>query len=222
MHLIQLLNSLDELLYAVMSWLVFWPVTLWRTLRHPLRTASYAAHQLAETEGRRYNDSISPPLFLLVTILISHAIEMAVIGTSPLIADTHGLAALVSDDTSLVLLRLIVFSVFPVVMASWLLHRQKAKLTHDALRPHFYGQCYLTAPFALLLGMGTTLTQCHWSWAGEAGLALIAAAILWYTVHQAYWFAQHLKTGFFRGLLNALAGTLASLMLLLLALPLFA
>jgi len=30
-----LLKSLDELLYEVMSWLVFYPVTLWRPLARP-------------------------------------------------------------------------------------------------------------------------------------------------------------------------------------------
>lgn len=45
MDFMKWLNSLDELLYEVMSWLVFFPLTLWRALRGrwrrwTMRTAS--------------------------------------------------------------------------------------------------------------------------------------------------------------------------------------
>jgi hypothetical protein len=46
MNFVQWLNSLDELLYEVRSWLVFYPITLWRVLRHPLATMHCAEDQL--------------------------------------------------------------------------------------------------------------------------------------------------------------------------------
>ena len=36
MNFFQFLKSLDKLLYEVASWLVFYPVTMWRSARHPL------------------------------------------------------------------------------------------------------------------------------------------------------------------------------------------
>jgi len=35
MDFMRLLQSLEELLYELVSWLVFYPVTLWRTLTRP-------------------------------------------------------------------------------------------------------------------------------------------------------------------------------------------
>lgn len=40
MNFVQWLNSLDELLYELVGWLVFFPVTLWRILLHPLAVLS--------------------------------------------------------------------------------------------------------------------------------------------------------------------------------------
>ena len=42
MNFFNLLQSLDELLYEVMSWLVFYPITLWRTLVRPLKMMDYS------------------------------------------------------------------------------------------------------------------------------------------------------------------------------------
>lgn len=55
------LNSLDELLYEVMSWLVFYPLTLWRTLLQPIGMMKYADRQLDLPEAEQYTDALSPP-----------------------------------------------------------------------------------------------------------------------------------------------------------------
>ena len=72
MHFMQLLKSLDELLYEVMSWLVFFPLTLWRTLTQPITMMEYADSELHDPEEQQYEDALSPPLFLLLAILIQH------------------------------------------------------------------------------------------------------------------------------------------------------
>ncbi|MGY4397230.1 hypothetical protein ACVWZA_002424 [Sphingomonas sp. UYAg733] len=46
MNFVQWLSSLDDLLYELMSWIIFFPVTLWRIVRHPLKTMQYAEAQL--------------------------------------------------------------------------------------------------------------------------------------------------------------------------------
>src|SRR6187401_3303285 len=102
MQFMQLLRSLDELLYEVMGWLVFFPLTLWRTLLHPLQMMEYAGRELGDAEDRQYDDTLSPPLFLLLALLVSHGLELAFIGgVNPIIADRQGLAGVVNDDMSL-------------------------------------------------------------------------------------------------------------------------
>jgi sorbitol-specific phosphotransferase system component IIC len=223
MHLMSLLKSLDDLLYEVMSWLVFYPLTLWRVLRRPLVMMDYSDRELHQSAGEQYTDTLTPPLFLLVSLLLSHAIELAFVGDNVLVRSNHGLAALVDDDTSLVILRLVTFSVFPLMFAVRLVRAQHKRLTRDSLRPAFYAQCYAAAPFALLIGIGTLLTTVHRvAWAVPLGLAIIAATLLIYFVVQARWFAEHLKRSIIAGLGQAAIAMGVSLVMILLVAPLFA
>lgn len=52
MDFLKLIQSLDELLYEIMSWLVFYPVTLWRTLTKPLTMMTYSETELGDAAAR--------------------------------------------------------------------------------------------------------------------------------------------------------------------------
>ena len=143
MDVMKLIQSLDDALYSVMSWLVFYPLTFWRTLVRPLEMMAYADREASDRGEDQYDDAIRPPLFLFITLLISHGFELLVMGQNPLIADRHGLAALVDSDFALLGLRLLLFSLFTLTMAVTLLRRQGAQLTHTSLRRPFYGQCFV-------------------------------------------------------------------------------
>ncbi|MET0310205.1 MAG: hypothetical protein ABW023_15985 [Sphingomonas sp.] len=222
MQFMQFLKSLDDLLYEMITWLVFFPVTFWRTLRHPLRMMAYADAELAQSEDTQYSDTVSPPLFLLLTLLLSHAAELAVVGQSSIVADKQGLAGLISDDASLLLMRLLVFSTFPLIMALRLVRKKGETLTRDTLRLPFYAQCYPTGPFALVLGLGALATQLHWDWARIAGLAAMVVALLWYGRLQVYWFAQQLGVSMLRGFWVATVGMVQCLVVIALVAPLIA
>ncbi|MDK2767641.1 MAG: hypothetical protein KYX69_07970 [Sphingomonas sp.] len=223
MHFMSLLKSLDDLLYEVMSWLVFYPLTLWRVLRRPLVMMDYSDRELNQNAAEQYTDTLTPPLFLLVSLLLSHAIELAFVGDNILVRSNHGLAALVKDDTSLVILRLVVFSVFPLMFAVRLVRAQRKRLTRESLRPAFYAQCYAAAPFALLIGIGTLLTTVHRvDWAMPLGLGITAATLFIYLMVQARWFAEHLQRSLIAGLGQAAIAMSASMLMILLVAPLFA
>ncbi|MEN3747726.1 hypothetical protein TPR58_11155 [Sphingomonas sp. HF-S3] len=220
MNFMQFLKSLDDLLYEVMSWVVFYPITFWGTLSRPWAMMDYADAQLELPEADQYGETLSPPLFLLLTLLLSHGIELTLVGESSLIASKHGLAALISDDTSLLMMRLLVFSIFPLIMAVRLVRRQHQGLTRDTLRQPFYAQCYLAGPFALMIGLGGLVTQTPWSWGHGAGLMLMAAAFLWYGGLQVSWFARKLELPIWRGFLTASIGMIESLVAIALLAPL--
>jgi hypothetical protein len=131
------------------------------------------------------------------------------------------LAGLINDDTSLMAMRLILFSLFPLVMAVRLVHRQRVGLTRLTLKMPFYSQCYVAAPFALLVGLAATVDQTHWAGAGWVTLTLLILAFLWYSLVQARWFADKLATSFVRGLLHGLIGIIEGIALMALILPLF-
>lgn len=203
MNFFNLLRSLDELLYEVMSWLVFYPVTLWRTLRYPRRMMDYADSELGDSAERQYTDTLSPPLFLLLTLVLGHAIELAVVGENSIVKSHVGLAGLIDSDTNLVLLRVVIFSLFPLIMATRLVRKQRIGLERATLRPPFYSQCYVAAPFALLLGIAAIIVQLPWIWAPPLGLAMILVALLCYGGLQIGWFARHLRVSRWQGLWNA-------------------
>jgi hypothetical protein len=222
MHFMQLLRSLDELLYEVMGWLVFFPLTLWRTVRHPLQMMEYAGSELGDTEDRQYDDTLSPPLFLLLALLLSHGLELALIGeVNPIITDKRGLAGVVNDDMSLLMLRLALFSLIPLVLAVSLLHGKRLTITRQELKAPFYAQCYAAAPFALLLGISAILMQNTSQSTILAGFAMFVFVIGAYFAVQVAWFGRHLGAGLLRALVHSASGFVAGLALMVAVAVLF-
>ena len=221
MIFVQFLKSLDELLYEIVTWLIFFPITLWRVIRGPWDTMDYADDELADAEDEQYTDTLSPPIFLLIALLLSHAIELQLFGQSSLIASNRGLARLITDDTSLLLMRLLFFSIFPLVMSVRLLRKRKLKLTRNSLRLPFYAQCYPTAIFALTLGIGTLMLQMHRGTIVTVVGAIVAlGAFVWFGTVQAGWFRRKLKISHLRGFWTASVGMAECLLAFALAAPL--
>lgn len=133
MDFMRLLQSLEELLYELVSWLVFYPVTLWRTLRRPQQMMRYADVELGDAQEERYKDTLSPPLFLLLTLLFAHGLELALIAHR----DDAMLPEMLRNDTNLLIFRAFLFSIFPLLMAVRLLGRTGAALDRETLKPPF-------------------------------------------------------------------------------------
>lgn len=70
----KLLKSLEELLYELVSWLLFYPITMWRSVLKPLNMMRYADTELADRPEDQSEDTLSPPLFLLITLLLSQGL----------------------------------------------------------------------------------------------------------------------------------------------------
>lgn len=216
MNFVQWLNSLDELLYELMSWLIFFPVTLGRMIRHPLATMKYAEDQLLLEPERQYRSTVSPPIMLILTIVVVQGIGLAVgDGTSPIVAHKRGLAGLVNDNTTLLLLRLVLFGLFALVLAARKVHRSEETLDRDILKPPFYAQCYAISPFALLASGGLTIATHPHSHplVHAAGIVAIIAAFLFYGIVQVRWFSRELNQTLLRSFVDASIGMIASVAL---------
>lgn len=111
------------------------------------------------------------------------------------------------------------FSLFTLMMAVRMLRRQGLRLTHDTLRRPFYGQCFTTAPFALMVGIGTLglhFTDPVLVWSGRA---LNAGALCWYMTVQTLWFSRRLHISLLAGFVQAaVAMIIAAIMFIVLAL----
>jgi hypothetical protein len=206
MDFMKWLNSLDELLYEVMSWLLFFPLTLWRAAFRPVSTMKQIQREAVLPDDQRYGAVLSPPLFLALALLLGHAVATALGQTDEIIASHHGLADLINDNASALVLRVIVFAAFPLFLAARLVRRRGDKLDRVSLQQPFYEQCYPAAVFALGISIGTSLGIDTHPTARLIGHWLVAIAIVNYWLVGVRWFASALDVGVLRAAGNVLLG----------------
>lgn len=191
MDFMRILRSLEEFLYEVMTWLVFYPRTFARTLFRPLDTLDYSRAELRKPEDEQYQDTLSPPLFLLLSLVISHLLELA-LRLDPFGQSQSAAAKLFASDQNLIILRSLMFGVFPLMFALEQVKISKQPLTRKSLRGPFYGECYPASVFCLAIGLGETIRQ---AWPGMwLGPALILSAMAWYLAVQALWLRRFHST----------------------------
>lgn len=186
MDLLKILRSVEELLYEVMSWLVFYPRTLWLTLRHPLRTMRYSDREQHDRPERQYLETLSPPLFLVLSIALSHGIEVVAGLKLPEMHEPMA-ASLLSSDQNLVIFRALMFSTHPLLFAVLFLWLSGRRLDRETLRPPFFAQCYLSGATSIMVGLAGTGIRYPNDALTVAGLVLITASTVWYLAIQRSW-----------------------------------
>lgn len=186
MDFLRIIRSLEEFLYEAMTWLLFYPRTFWAVLRNPLAMLRYSDHELSDAADQQFTDKLSPPLFLMITIVISHLIELA--GHQRLSTATTEIGKqIVNSEQNLLILRSILFAIYPLFFASNRLRRENKPLTRDTMRGPFYAQCYIAAPAALGFGIGSMLGRNHSLQVAAGGLAISLICIIWYLWVEAAW-----------------------------------
>ncbi|WP_176695978.1 permease [Phenylobacterium immobile] len=220
----KLLRSLEEILFEVISWLVFYPLTLWRILTRPLATMRYSDAELTahSDDDTEYDAALSPPLLLLITVLLVNAVGQALHHQS-LTASSHLMGLVEASPQNLMLFRGLVFSLIPLVAAVTLLRRQRVKLSRSTLKPPFFAQCYLAAPCAIVVGLGVAIFQ-RQDIPNVFGGVLMLAGTAWFLVTQTRWFRQELSLSWPRAAWTAVWALLRALFyleLLLIPLALF-
>ena len=193
MEFLKFIRSVEELLYEVMTWLLFYPRTFWRVLRHPLALAAKAEAELSEPDEEQFTDLVSPPLFLMLSVLLMHMVEVGLHTQLASIGRPTPLASQVlASETNLLIFRAIAFSIFPMSMAVGLLGRQKRAIDRTTLRRPFYLQCFLATPFMVACSAATLFGQ-HVS--GVAAGVVVLVATAWYLGVETAWFRSRLGIG---------------------------
>jgi hypothetical protein len=206
MDFMKLLKSLEELLYELISWFLFYPLTLWRIVRRPLQMLSYAERQLLEDEDRQFDDSLSPPILLLISLVVLHSFGQML---QP--EEDHALSGLLADDWNLLIFHAVSFSLFPLLFGLLQLKLNKARLTRTTFKPVFYCQCYAAVPFVVAVSLGLQAMT-----SGEIilGGIVAVAGLLWYATSEALWLTRSAK-------LRPINAALAVAATLIVAIPLF-
>ena len=202
MDFIRIIRSLEELLYEVMTWLVFYPRTMWRIVATPGRMMRYSDAEQADAPDTQYTDTLSPPLFLMLTILVGHGIGLG-LGTEKPEATTAMAKALFESEQNKLIVGSLLFSLFALMGATTAVARRGLTLDRSTLRGPFYSQCYLTAPFAFAMSMASLLATLPAHGTGLAAAAVALAGVVWYLWVETTWFRLELDLGGGRAFLVA-------------------
>lgn len=198
MDLMNLLRSVEALLYEIVSWLVFYPLTLWRVITRPQRMMGYAERELTDRPDEQFVDALSPPIFLFLTLLIAHMIELR-FGQPLNLPD-----GVLRDDRNLLIFRAVAFSIFPLLAGIQRVRQKSQQLNRTTLRPAFYSQCYLAAPFVLAVDVSFIIRSQSGEAALPVGFVLLGIGLTWYVLSLAYWFRQQAQLGWAGGIFRAI------------------
>jgi hypothetical protein len=202
MDFVKIIRSIEEFLYEAMTWLLFYPRTFWRCVTHPDWIAAYTDKELGESPGEQFTDLISPPLFLILSIIIAHGVEVALGNRLPK-TDLPFLNRIAASEENLLIVRAILYSVFPLVMAAGLLRTRGTPIDRESLRSPFFLQCYLAAPFAVVTSSAVALLSAHGQTYSIVGGVLLALAMVWYVVVETRWMYRHIQQGWWRAFVLA-------------------
>ena len=179
-------------------------LTLARSIIHPLRFMEYSDTEIEQAEEDRYSDTLSPPIFLAITLGLIHLVEL----TEGWNVQAEGLLA---DDKNLIAYRLVAFSLFPLMLALRLLRSKGIALDRKPLREPFYAQCFIAAPFALGFYAGVLSSVATRTFA--PGLSIILATVIWYLAVQTAWFRKERGSSLLRAFGNAARGFFEALLI---------
>jgi hypothetical protein len=197
MDLLKILRSFEEFLFEAVSWLVFYPLTLWRIVRGPLAAMDYSDREQSDSEEHRYDDALSPPLFLLATIVLANLLAMA-LHIPPPPESSELTKTLFASQQNLILFRSLAFSLVPLVAAVTLLRHEKKRISRETLRAPFYAQCYLAAVCAACVSVGGAIFQ-RPEVPNALGAAIMLGGAAWFLFVQSHWFARRLNVSISKG-----------------------
>lgn len=179
MDLMRILRSLEEFLYELVGWLVFYPRTFLRIIRHPDAIARYTQLELEQPPERQFTETISPVLMLILSVVLAHALEM--ISRAPPLETTTPVAQLLfGSEQALLLTRCVVFCGYALVAALSILQQQRKAITRETLRAPFSIQAFLVSPFVVMLSTGILIARMEHAWAALAGGVVIVSGNVWY------------------------------------------
>lgn len=209
LDLLKILRSFEEFIFEAATWLIFYPMTLWRVVRDPLAAMEYSDREQSDSDERRYDDTLSPPLFLLATLVLVNLVALAA-HVPPPPESSEVIKAVTASPQNLILFRSLAFSLIPLVAAASLLHRQGRRISRETLRAPFYAQCYLAALCAASVSLGTVIFQ-RPELPNAVGGAIIVGGFLWFQAVQTAWFRRRLAVGWVKAALVGLWATVRAL-----------
>jgi hypothetical protein len=211
MDFMALLKSLEEALYEMVTWILFYPLTMWRSIFHPQAMMRYADTELVKAKEEQYAGALSPPIFLLLTLLIAYLLENR-IARLP----TATLPSFLTNDRNLLFFRALTFSIFPLLMSLKFLRYRQTQIDRKTLKPPFYSQSYIAAPFAFAVDAALVIGRLPGHATTLAAWVLFSIALVWYFSVETQWFAKSLDVPYGRAIWSTLGVLVQAALVILL------
>ncbi|MBL9066611.1 MAG: hypothetical protein JNN10_10000 [Sphingopyxis sp.] len=218
MDIFKLSQSLDELIFDVLMWVIFYPYTLVRVLIWPGYMIDYAAAELKKDPDKEelFDRGLSPPVFLFLSIVLAWMISPA----APEVAQSGSetaIAGLINGSVmSLLTYRLALYGVFPFAGALIYEWRTPGGISQHSFRQPFYQQAYLCAPLAIVFSIAAVVAARIEDIDVLAFMLLAMLIILiWYFWSQIVFFRRTMDSGWaaatFWGFLSVCLGITLSI-----------
>lgn len=159
MDIFKLSKSLDELIFDILMWVIFYPYTLVRVLMWPGYMIDYAAAELRKDPEKEelFDRGLSPPVFLFLSIVLAWLISPAAPAATQSEPET-AIAGLINGSVmSLLTYRLALYCVFPFAGALIYEWRTPGGISRHPFRAPFYQQAYLCAPLAIVFSIAAVV-----------------------------------------------------------------
>ncbi|WKL56565.1 hypothetical protein Q1W73_12830 [Asticcacaulis sp. ZE23SCel15] len=157
-----------------------------------MATSAYARSQVDDTPENPFSDSISPPLFLMLTVMILQIIVIAMHDTGATLSNP--LAQLIFGNEQYRLIYLsVAYCLWPLIYAAGALRRAGKPLNRETLRGPFFAQCFLVAPFAFGLNVSVVFMHTGGDIGALFGFILLLVSLIWYTATQTFWIRTELN-----------------------------
>ena len=150
----KVLQSVEELIFQIATWLVLLPKTLLQVLKRPQWAPEYVSEELQKDVTERFSSQMSPVLFWVLIGLVPHLLTIDLLGSmsESRVASEKEWVRFVRSSWEA---RLLVISIFalsgPLAFSTAIARDRKETVSRESLRSPFYGQCYAFAPAYLFL-----------------------------------------------------------------------
>jgi len=203
MDFLKILKSFEDFIYEALIWIILLPKTLARIVAHPCRMTDYAAAELGREDENRFSEEITPPLLLILCVLIAHFVDLGIRNHAQIHAADGSLSGMIlGSEQNLLLYRTIAFGIWAIAGAAFHLLHTGRRIGRANLRQPFYQQCYLVAPFALVQSVAISVISHGRGWM-VAGVVAALTAIVWFWIVQIIWIRRTTGLSVFRSALTA-------------------
>lgn len=186
MDFIKLLQSLQDLMYELVVWVMLLPKTLTRAIFRPDLMVAYVNQEWKKPVEEQFDDYLAPVPFLLIGAILPAAAIKIISGFS-----IRWNTMMTEND--------LLFSAFVtvgtlIIFLAWLEWKNKRPLRRSGLKRLFYIQCYLVVPAQIIYAL---LVVFALNTMGIFSVALIG--IFLPIFYESFAYKDELKVGWLKG-----------------------